>query len=203
MNTRNTLILLVILAALATYAYFGEIQKGTGQGTETPGSQPAVFNLSGRMSSPEGDHGRRQKSVELKREAGKPWTMVAPASQAVDDTRVNSLVDQLAQLTASRALTQTNNLAEYGLITGTLTANITLTGGVTHTLLVGETNPSGNSYYALADSKADACLPDLQQQHRRASAPRDAAALPADAGAHHLAFAPPSRYCRPSQRRQR
>jgi hypothetical protein len=153
MNQRNTLILLVILAALAAYTYFGEIQKGTGQGTETPSSQPAIFNLSGqdvlglKVTTAAG------QSVELKREAGKPWTMVTPASQGVDDTRVNSLVDQLAQLTASRALTQTNNLAEYGLITGTFTADITLTGGVTHTLLVGETNPSGNSYYVLADGK--------------------------------------------------
>jgi hypothetical protein len=155
MNQRNTLILLVILAALAAYTYFGEIQKGTGQGTETPSSQPAIFNLSGqdvlglKVTTADG------KSVELKREAGKPWTMVTPASQGVDETRVNSLVEQLAQLTANRVLTQTNNLAEYGLITGTFTADITLTGGVTHTLLVGETNPSGNSYYALADGKQD------------------------------------------------
>ncbi len=154
MRLRNTLILLVILAALGAYTYFGEIQKGTGQATETPGSQPVVFtNLSGqdvlglKVTTADG------KSVELKREAGKPWTMVAPASQAVDETRVNSLVDQLGQLTASRVLTQTTNLAEYGLITGTLTANITMTGGVTHTLLLGETNPSGSSYYALADGK--------------------------------------------------
>jgi hypothetical protein len=153
MNRRNTLILLVILAALATYTYFGEIQKGTGQGTATPGSEPAVFNLSDqdvlglKVTAADG------KSVELKREAGKPWTMVVPASQAVDDTRVNSLVGELAQLKASRALTQTGSLAEYGLVTGTVTANITLTGSVTHTLLVGETNPSGSSYYALADGK--------------------------------------------------
>ncbi len=156
MNQRTTLILLVILAALAVYTYFGEIQKGTEQATETPSSQPVIFNnLSGqdvlglKVTTADG------KSVELKREAGKPWTMVAPASQGVDETRVNSLVDQLAQLTANRVLTQTSNLAEYGLITGTFTANITLTGGVTHTLLVGETNPSGNSYYALADGKKD------------------------------------------------
>ena len=153
MNWRNTLILLVILAALATYTYFGEIQKGTGQGTETPSSQPAVFNLSDqdilglKVTTADG------KSVELKREAGKPWTMVTPASQGVDETRVNSLVEQLAQLTANRVLTQTSSLAEYGLITGTFTANITLTGGVTHTLLLGEINPSGNSHYALADGK--------------------------------------------------
>ena len=155
MNTRNTLILLVILAALATYTYFGEIQKGTGQGTETPSSQPAIFNLSGqdvlglKVTTADG------KSVELKREASQPWTMVTPASQGVDETRVNSLVEQLAQLRASRALTQTNDLAEYGLITGTFTADITVTGGATHTLRVGETNPSGNSYYALADGKQD------------------------------------------------
>ena len=129
MNRRNTLILLVILAALATYTYFGEIQKGAGQGTETPSSQPAVFNLAGqdifglKVTTAGG------KTVELKREAGKPWTMVAPASQGVDEARVNSLVEQLAQLRANRALTQTNNLAEYGLITGTFTANITMTGG--------------------------------------------------------------------------
>jgi hypothetical protein len=153
MNQRNTLILLVILAALVAYVYFGEIQKGTGQGTETPSSQPAVFNLSDqdilglKVTTADG------KSVELKREAGKPWTMVSPASQGVDDTRVNSLVVELAQLKASRALTQTTNLAEYGLITSTFTADITMTGGVTHTLLVGETNPSGSSYYALADGK--------------------------------------------------
>jgi hypothetical protein len=153
MNQRNTLILLVILAALVAYVYFGEIQKGTGQGTETPSSQPAVFNLSDqdilglKVTTADG------KSVELKREAGKPWTMVSPTSQGVDDTRVNSLVVELAQLKASRALTQTTNLAEYGLITSTFTADITMTGGVTHTLLVGETNPSGSSYYALADGK--------------------------------------------------
>ena len=95
--------MLVILAALATYTYFGEIQKGTGgQATETPSSQPAIFNLSGqdilglKVTTADG------KSVELKREAGQPWTMVTPASQGVDETRVNSLVEQLAQLTANR-----------------------------------------------------------------------------------------------------
>jgi Domain of unknown function (DUF4340) len=153
MKWRNTLILLVTLAALATYTYFGDLQKGTGQATETPNSELAIFNLSGQDILGLKVTTADSKSVELKREAGQPWAMVSPASQGVDETRVNSLVDQLARLTASRALTQTNNLAEYGLITGTLTANITLTGGVTHTLLVGETNPGGSSYYALADGK--------------------------------------------------
>jgi hypothetical protein len=153
MKWRNTLILLVILAALATYTYFGVMQKGAEQATETPNSELAIFNLSGQDILSLKVTTADSKSVELKREAGQPWTMVSPASQGVDETRINSLVDQLARLTASRALTQTNNLAEYGLITGTLTANITLTGGVTHTLLVGETNPSGSSYYALADGK--------------------------------------------------
>jgi len=44
MNQRNTLILLVILAALAAYTYFGEIQKGTG-------SKPPRLPAAGRLSS--------------------------------------------------------------------------------------------------------------------------------------------------------
>jgi hypothetical protein len=155
MNRRNTLILLVVLAALATYTYFGEIRKGEEKTTESASTQPTVFDLPQekivglKVTTGEG------QTVELKREVGKPWGMVTPASAQVDEVRVSDLVQQLASLQVSRAITPTGDIAQYGLVTGTLTADITLNGGATHQLLVGETNPTGSAYYALADGKQD------------------------------------------------
>jgi len=155
MNRRNTLILLVILAALAAYTYFGEIRKGEKPTPESASTQPAVFDLPQDeivgLEVTTGDG----KTTELKREAGKLWTMVTPASAQVDEMRVSGLLQGLASLKASRTITQPTDIAQYGLITGTLTADITLSGGETHKLLVGETNPSGAAYYALADGKQD------------------------------------------------
>jgi hypothetical protein len=155
MNRRYTLILLVVLGALVAYTYFTEFRKDEEEEAPSPLSdQPIVFDLaeeeivSLKVTTDEG------QVTELKHE-GEAWVMVTPASEEVDETRVSSLVRRLADLKASRVITQTADIAQYGLITGTLTADITLSDGTTHELLVGETNPAGAAYYALADGNQD------------------------------------------------
>ena len=160
MNRRYTLILLIILGALVAYTYFTEFRGTEEPPTTALDTQPVVFDLAEeeivglKVTTSEG------QTTELKR-GDEAWTMVTtpsaeyPQGEEVDEMRVSSLVRRLADLKASRVITQATDIAQYGLITGTLTADITMSNGEAHQLLVGETNPTGAAYYALADGNQD------------------------------------------------
>ncbi len=160
MSRRYTLILLVILGALVAYTYLTEFRGREEKPSAPASTQPVVFDLAGeeivglKVTTDAG------QTTELKR-GDETWVMVTtpsaeyPQGEKVDEMRVGSLVRRLASLKASRVITQATDIAQYGLITGTLTADITMSNGETHKLLVGETNPSGATYYALADGNQD------------------------------------------------
>ncbi|MFB0535160.1 MAG: DUF4340 domain-containing protein [Anaerolineae bacterium] len=145
MKLRNTLILVVIFALLAGYVYFFEMKKAE-EGEQEEGPKTThVFDLVAddvvelTVKGPEG-------TTRLSRE-GQPWKIEEPIQEEADDVRINSLVNRLARLTASRTLTETGDLATYGLAEPQLTAELETKDNQVETLLAGDKNPQGSSYY--------------------------------------------------------
>ncbi len=149
MNTRNTIILVVVLIALGAYVYFGEMGSG-----QTPSATPTP-SVSTLWSLP-ADHINRlevhdlqtKQEARLVKDSGGAWQIEAPITDTADATRLNSLTSRLAKITASRVITNPPaDLAPFGLVTHTMTVDIGLTENQTQTLQVGDKNPQGFSYY--------------------------------------------------------
>jgi hypothetical protein len=154
MNTRNTVILLVVLVALAGYVYFGELGGGkkTAEATPTPSPRTMWDFPAEKINRIEvQDLATKDRARLTKNESG-DWQIEQPIQYPADQNRLRSLTGRLAKIVASRAITNTPaDLAPFGLLTGTLDVQIGLTENQTHTLLVGDKNPQGFSYYVKAD----------------------------------------------------
>lgn len=82
---------------------------------------------------------------------GANWQLVKPVKDAnVDQSKVDSLVGQLAPLNASRSVGSSNqDLSPFGLKTPSLTVSLATSGKKTTTVLIGGKNVNGDSYYAM------------------------------------------------------
>ncbi len=148
MRFRNTLLVVLVFLLLGGYAYFVEL-KGK-SGAEESTSRPApLWEIAAAdvqrldVSGPDG-------STRLVRNDDGTWRLVNPTTgeeEPADSARVNRVVDSLARLRVLRALTNTVDLAEYGLASPAWQATIELQSGEEKMLQWGDQTPQGVSYY--------------------------------------------------------
>ena len=149
MRFRNTLILIVILALLGGYVYLTEFRKQERQPIEERGK--VLFDLKAAdivgITVRKPGEGTEQVA-RLRREEGQPWQIEEPLQEPAYETTVNSLVESLAKLDASRQLeANPGDLDIYGLKDKPLEIAIKLKDGKEHVLLVGEMNPTKTGYF--------------------------------------------------------
>lgn len=153
MNTRATLILVAVLVALGAYVFFGELRGGkTASLTPTP-SANTVWDVPADDVIRIAVHDvAAQQDARLVKDARGEWQIEMPITYPADPARLNALTGQLAMVMASRVITDPpTDLAPFGLVTHTLTAEIGLQEGGAKRLFVGDKNPQGFSYYAQAE----------------------------------------------------
>jgi hypothetical protein len=146
---RNTLILLAVFVLLAAFAYFFQYKSSTPliPPATTPTATPAyVFDFqASQITGLEIRDLRGGKFLKLTR-IGDNWRMEAPQNDAADATRVNSVIEQTAQITASRVLTATSDLGAFGLITPTLEARV-FANNQPYAFNVGDKTMDSSAYY--------------------------------------------------------
>ena len=151
MRYRNTLILLVVLAALAAYVFIVEKpfapQATPEDDYPTPipsvlvfaADQATVVRLSRRDT---------EQLTELRLGDDGIWRITAPVEEEADAPQVTRLVDTLASLRPSRVLTGTaESLADYELDPPLLRADVKLSSGEAVWVALGATNPSSSGRY--------------------------------------------------------
>jgi len=150
MNTRTTLVLLAILAAVGVAIYFIEFYKPPeANATPTPSGSKAFLEV----SSPAIDgitirNVLSDTQVSVSRDISGTWWMTEPsAGEPGDPTTLNSLAARLTYIYVQRVLTPTGSLAEYGLLTPTLSVQVTA-GDARPSFVVGDMTPSKGAYYA-------------------------------------------------------
>ncbi len=168
MKLRNTIILLVVLVALGAYAWY-ITQNPSAIATNasaTPSPTPAVvfdFNTDNVVKFQVSDL-KKNQTVSVTKQ-GDNWHMDQPKDSATDPLRVTTAIGDLAHLTASRVLTNTTDLGQFGLTSPALEARITLSDTTQYVLKVGDQTPDQSDYYAQkGDDKQVYLLPTFIQQ---------------------------------------
>ncbi len=155
MRLRNTAILLVILVVLLGYTYYIQTRTpgGPAAANVTPAPTPITMYdfLTNNVTRFEVTDLVKNQTVAVTRQ-GDAWHMEQPKDSPTDALKIESAVGNLAHLDASRILTQTTDLAAYGLITGTLEARVTLNDNTQHVLKFGNDAPSTTQTYVLKDN---------------------------------------------------
>lgn len=157
MNTRTTVVLLVVLIVLGGYVYWSGQGAPTSSATPSTSEAPVVQVNAADVSAVVID-GNGGKQVRAER-SGNDWKLTAPNAASADAGRVNTLLNDIATLKATRVITPTNSdLAPYGLSTPTY--KVELLKGTTPltTLKVGSKNPDGSGVYLQRDGAATVYL---------------------------------------------
>lgn len=164
MNSRSTLVMVVIALALAAIVYFGVI-RGPGAAEPTPfptfpppapplfAVQPESINAL-RVSRP-----AENKAFAVQRGPDGVWRITEAATTTVslpaqaDAAQVGNALQQLAALTPSRTLTEGLDLNLMGLVNPSTIITLSATSGITGTLAsyelrVGIEPFKGGGYYA-------------------------------------------------------
>jgi hypothetical protein len=86
------------------------------------------------------------KTTELEKK-GDAWGIVRPAPQPADSSRVESWVDQIANLSAERSIDDVTDLASYGLASPRLNVEVDMQDGKLVKVQFGDKTPDGGAYY--------------------------------------------------------
>lgn len=147
MSYRNTIIVLVVLAALIAFVYYNDQQQNASS-TSVPTLAPETLVLDLKAD----DVVRIEVSTPVSRtvlhRANDVWMLDEPITEEADTSRLNTSIAGFARLKATRTLTDTpTNLAPFGLVTGTLTLTLQLKDNRSETIRFGNAGVGGGSYY--------------------------------------------------------
>jgi uncharacterized protein DUF4340 len=151
MRPRNTIILAVILIALLGYVYVMQSRNGgqlAAQNTPSPTPIPLFSFVTDNATQLQLKDLVKNQTVLVSRQ-GSTWHMTQPKDSATDPLRIQSALGTLANLEATRVLTNVSELSAFGLITGTLEARVTMSDTTTLDLFVGNPTIDNTANYAL------------------------------------------------------
>ncbi len=161
MKFRNTILALIVLAAVAGYVYFVELSPSA---TPTPTAVPELKMLDLNADDVTSIQVSNPLSRTVARRDQAIWQMDEPTKEEADTARLNNLVTQFAKLKATRALTETpTNLAPFGLVTGTLTMTLQLKDNRSEVVRFGNATLGTTAYYAqhISDAKVYLVSPSI------------------------------------------
>ncbi len=141
---RSSLVLLVVLVALAAVAYFLQTRAGPSTSAEEQARQIIKVqekDVTGIAVT------SGEKRVEVVRQDEK-WVLKEPSGQEADQPRIDVMASRLADIRASRiVMEKAENLATYGLDRPSITLRV-VTKDQTYDIALGQQNPDKSGYYA-------------------------------------------------------
>lgn len=151
MNSRLTLALLAILAVLGGYVFFVEKDKAPPTPTPFPGAAPVTTPIALTTGLSEDIQAINIRTPEgravLTRPPGGNWLVTAPVVGEADQIRVATSAGRLAPLTASREISATGKLSDFGLDPIQTSLTITRKDATTDEINIGDSTPDGQNYY--------------------------------------------------------
>ena len=155
---RNTLILLLLAAAIGAGIYFLEIKPGKPR-DEKPEESKSAFAFK-RDDIDSISITRAGQTVTLEQKDGK-WAISQPVAAQANQSTVDSLVNSITSAKIERSLSPSpDEMKSFGLEDPAVTVEIKLKSGETQTLKLGAKDFSGLSAYAqFGDAKEVALVP--------------------------------------------
>ncbi len=146
MDRRLTLILLLVLVAVAGAAWWLERPGQTPAGTPTPSSAPLWTLESTDVKQVRLEDTRAKSVVELERQADGTWSIIQPSRQAADTGAVEMAVAQVAKLSILTDLGTDLRIENFGVDKPSYLITLTTTDAA-YTLAVGSPTVTGSGYY--------------------------------------------------------
>lgn len=155
---RNTLILLLLAAAIGAGIYFLEIKPGKPRDEKPEESKPAFAFKREDIDSI--SITREGQTVTIEDKDGK-WAITQPLTAQANQSIVDSLVSSITSAKIERSMTPSaDEMKSFGLEEPAVTVEIKLKSGETQTIKLGAKDFSGLSAYAqFGDSKDVALVP--------------------------------------------
>jgi hypothetical protein len=152
-NPRLTLIVIVVLAALAGYVYLFELSDEVDNDATTDiqiyGTTYGEYDVVElEIAGPQGTARFARTNETFTRD----WQMFQPTSltpEQLDQVWVNGAASRLARLTAGQVITNVTDLTSYGLDPAVLTVTLTISDGQKIALMMGDETPVDNNRYLL------------------------------------------------------
>jgi hypothetical protein len=146
MDRRLTLILLLVLAAVAGAAWWFERPGQAPAPTATPSSTPLWTLESTDVKQVRLEDTRAKSVVELERQADGTWSIVEPSQEAADTGAVEMAVSQISKLSILTDLGTDLRIENFGVDKPSYLITLT-TADATYTLEVGSPTVTGSGYY--------------------------------------------------------
>lgn len=147
---RTTIILVILLVLLAAVAFFMSNRGGTTD-SAFPTSVPAVYVWQDANQVIGIDVISGTSKVSVRKDITTTlWSITEPVQEPADPFNVGNVADLLKDLRAAVSITDSANLADFGLDANTLTIAATFsdTQQTKRTLIVGKPTFDGANYYA-------------------------------------------------------
>lgn len=156
MNSRTTLVLLVVSVALGLYLYF--VPAADEDLTPPSETQIPVLTFESRQVARMEVQNASGERLEVMRNNDE-WDVVTDQRVAGDTILIGPMVANVAGLQATTVITpEAQSMADYGLQTPALTVNLYSLDAPLATLLVGTRNPSGGARYVQVQGRPQVYL---------------------------------------------
>lgn len=152
---RTTLVLGGVLIVLVVLAFFLTNKNTVTTGTETPVPNVYIWEDANPVKALEIMSGTNKVGLTKDVVLG-TWHIDAPVDKPADIFQVGGVADSLQRLQAQYTLSDTTDLAQYGLAGQPLqiTATYSDTAGTKRSLLIGNATPDGSAYYVKTPDNA-------------------------------------------------
>ncbi|MGE5139271.1 MAG: DUF4340 domain-containing protein [Rudaea sp.] len=150
MKLRNTIILVVVFVALAAYAYYltrNPSAASTAQTTPVP-TPVSMFNFTSDQVTKFVVTDLKNKQTVSVTHQGQNWHMDQPKDSPTDSIKILGTIANISHLDASRVITGTSDLAQFGLTSPSIEAQLTLSDTTQAVLRIGDATVDQQNYYA-------------------------------------------------------
>ena len=163
MNRRMTYILVGVFVVLAGIAYYLSLNPEAAGQTPTPtfGSpaQTMLWQLDpANVASFSVVDNVQQVKFTAAVDANGVWNIIQPTPGPGSQESLSTMPQTISSLFVSRTITETVNLADFGLIQPAYTLEVRQQGGILLRAGIGKKTPTGDSYYVLRDGETTAVL---------------------------------------------
>jgi hypothetical protein len=159
MNRTTTIVLVVVLAALALYTVMVQNPRDQAAAEATPTGDAlpqVVWTTTGdQIVSLRVTDTAANRSVGVQKDAQGTWTVTEPTAGPADGNRLLSLTNSVALMSVTSVLTSTTDLAQYGVLSPTYTLELGLADGQKLRAAVGAQAPVGDGYFLLREGDAN------------------------------------------------
>lgn len=157
MSRTTTIVLVVVLAALALYTLLVQNPRDQAEAEATPTTDPTPRVLwettADQIVSLRIEETATGATVAVTKDAAGNWTMTAPEAGPADSSRLLSITSNAASLTVNSVVTTTTDLAQFGVLEPAYTLEAGLADGRTLRADVGDAAPVGGGYFVLREGE--------------------------------------------------